>query len=128
MTKARLISTSALMPAGEYWVGDPCYSVPDERWHEWLDLAGSDNYKRVLLAELDGKPVIGINTSSGDGYYTDEQGRGYSVDAGLIGLTPVSLVTEDEPFSSHKVIFENDFECHYIDGKIVLGHITIDTS
>ena len=24
------------MPAGTYVVGDPCYSVPDHRWMEWL--------------------------------------------------------------------------------------------
>jgi hypothetical protein len=114
------------MPAGEYWVGDPCYAVADERWMEWLEAADYMSEPQILLAELDGKPVIGISTAYGDGEYLDEQGRSYPVDAGLIGLTPVELVT-GEPSEMHKVTFANDITCSYDDGTINLGNISIDT-
>jgi hypothetical protein len=58
---------SVAMPAGRYWVGDPCYAVPSERWMEWLEAADYMNAGRYLLAELDGRSVLGIGTAYGDG-------------------------------------------------------------
>lgn len=127
MSKAHKVVTEVVMPAGEYWVGDPCYSVPNDRWMEWLEAADYENERTILLAELSEKPVLGINTAYGDGEYMDESGNSYPVDAGLIGLTPVELATESAPFGSHRVYFANDFTCSYNDGTITLGHINIDT-
>ena len=76
---------SVTMPAGEYWVGDPCYSVPDARWMEWLEAADYINERRYLLAEIDGQPVLGIGTAYGDGLFPGSDGNEYAVDAGLIG-------------------------------------------
>lgn len=124
--KAKVLIEAAQMPAGSYWVGDPCYAVPDERWMEWLEAANYMDDPRILLAELDGQPVLGVGTAYGDGEYYSETGEAFPVDAGLIGLTPAALVTE-EPSGMHLVEFKHDFTCRYDEGKIVLGHITIDT-
>lgn len=130
--KATKNTGSVTMPAGIYIVGDPCYAVPSDRWMEWLEAADYMNERRYLLAELDGMPVLGIGTAHGDGRFGDENGNLYPVDAGLIGLVPVELGTEEQKKYSEKnrspvVTFDKDFECSYEDGAIRLGHIAIDT-
>jgi hypothetical protein len=128
MSKAyKIDDSSVVMPAGEYWVGDPCYSVPNERWIEWLEAADYESERTILLAELDGNSVLGINTAYGDGQYEDEQGRVYPVDAGLIGVTPVEVVGDQVPSGAHRLAFANDFSCSYDKGTIILGHISINT-
>ena len=125
---AKIVIAHVLMPAGEYWVGDPCYAVPDERWMEWLEAADYENQDRYLVAELDGQPVLGINTAYGDGVFYDVVGDEYPVDAGLIGLTPVGTAVP-EPFGSHRVRFAEPVECYFEDhrGVIVLGSIRVET-
>ena len=120
---------AVIMPPGEYWVGDPCYAVPDARWDEWLDVAGVNAvpFPRFLFGELDSYPVLGIGTVYGDGEYHDDRNRSYPVDAGLIGLTPFKIARADV-FGSHRMVFGNAFRCEYQDGVIVLGHIRIDTN
>lgn len=133
-------ATGATMPAGRYFVGDPCYAVPNEYWMDWL----RDSYKnggadfdartggspKVLLAEIKGHPVLGIGTAHGDGVYGGSDGFAYGVDAGLIGLVPMSLPgAEDEvrAYLGTVVEFEEPFECRYEGGTIILGHIRIET-
>jgi hypothetical protein len=117
---------SVKVPAGEYYVGDPCYGVPNDRWMEWLEAANYQDEPRVLVAELDDKVVVGVTTAYGDGCYFDNSGHDFPVDAGLIGVVPVELV-EDEPFGMHRMFFTNDFVCAYDNGEITIGHLVIDT-
>lgn len=126
---------SITMPPGTYYVGDPCYAVPNERWEEWLEAADYRRQHQYLLAEIDGRPVVGINTAFGDGTYLDEDGREYPVDAGLIGATPAELVDADPRASGiwleglHRIRFETPFECRYDKdtGDIWIGLIRIAT-
>lgn len=128
-------SEEFVLPAGTYRLGDPCYSVPDDRWSEWLQAAGLSNEKRNLYATLDGFPVLGLGTQYGDGEYLDQRGRTYGVDAGLIGLVPVDLpgLREDYPDPEqngvyHVVSFDQPVRCiRYEDGTLVFGDITIPT-
>ena len=115
------------MPAGEYYVGDPCYTVPYDRWVEWLEAAGYRDEDRILLAPLDGHPVLGISTQYGDGSYEDQHGADYLVDSGLIGLVPVEVAGEDDGLS-YKIKFERPFTCS-LDGRgrITIGHLRIET-
>lgn len=126
--------TNVNMPAGEYFVGDPCYAVPDERWLEWLEAADYDAEPnpRILIAELDGKPVLGIGTAHGDGNYPGSDGNSYPVDAGLIGVVPVEIGDySDDKYPAgpimKRVTFDRPFDCYYNKGMIVLGHIQINT-
>lgn len=124
----------AILPSGTYWVGDPCYTVPSDRWHEWLEAAYATTHQfadELLLAKLDRYPIVGVRTQHGDGTYVDQEGHEYDVDAGLIGLVPVAvaqprylrcngtgqLVTFDTPV----VVSRSS------NGVITLGHIVIDT-
>jgi hypothetical protein len=128
--KARVNIGSVTMPAGRYWIGDPCYAVPNDRWMEWLKAADYMEQPRYLIAEFDGRPVLGISTAYGDGEYYDRGGLGsFPVDAGLIGVVPVEVAQADVT-GMHLVEFEHDFECRYDEddaGLIVLGHIEIET-
>jgi len=126
--------TKVTMPAGEYFVGDPCYSVPDARWSEWLSKAGIDEepIPQFMVASLDGMAVLGIGTDHGDGVYFDQERREYPVDAGMIGLVPVELVdlgNKPEPFGTHRMTWDAPFTCTYDEsgGTIVLGSVRIPT-
>ena len=86
------INDEIIVPAGEYWLGDPCYSVRESDWMPWLEAADFRDEEFVLWAQIPGTEhwVLGLTTQWGDGCYGDEQGNEYGVDAGLIGLVPVS--------------------------------------
>lgn len=71
---------SVTMPAGAYWLGDPCYAVEEQdRWVRWLNdsyaNAGLDGNDRDALLALMGAPTsggtprwaLGFATHSGDG-------------------------------------------------------------
>ena len=116
-------SHRVLVPAGEYWLGDPCYSVPDDLWD---DLLVSADYFRKPVGTVNDHMVLAFRTAYGDGTYTDQDGNEYPVDAGLIGLTPVALVS-DEPFGSRKVVFKHDTLCMGDDGVMWFGHTKINT-
>lgn len=114
------------LPAGTYWVGDPCYAIPDELWMEWLHRADYMNNSDALLAEIGGHLACGISTAYGDGLYPGSDGVEYPVDAGLLGATPVAVAV-DEPFGSKLVTFDAPFTCYSDDGTVHIGHIAIET-
>jgi len=119
---------SVIVPAGEYYVGDPCYGVPNDRWMEWLEVADYLRQHRILTASLDGYPVVGVGTKYGDGSYVGGPGLEFPVDAGLIGIV-AKEISKSDPHGMHLVTFVRPFECSYDDwqGRITIGHITIDT-
>lgn len=125
--------TEVKLPAGEYWVGDPCYGVPDEKWSEWLEAADFRNQMNLLVADIDGHTVVGVGTMHGDGQYEGTDGNSYGVDAGLIGVVPVEISDySDDKFSRGPVMFKvkfgHDFTCTWQEeGIINIGHIAIDT-
>ena len=101
---ARPTGWTVTVPPGTYWVGDPCYAVPDDQWQPLLD---SCCYFGLDPAEVDhdaghpspigtlpdGHQILAFGTAHGDGTYPDQIGRGYSVDSGMIGLTPETVIT-----------------------------------
>lgn len=133
-TYVRLAATDAdtvTIPAGTYVVGDPCYTVPDACWGDWLDAAGIDDvsHPNVMAASLDGHPIVGIGTAYGDGGYKGSDGFEYSVDAGMIGLVPLAIAEGLRDDLCTVVEFTTPVECSWItsEGTISLGHITIKT-
>lgn len=129
------ITMGITMPPGQYYVCDPCYVVPNDRWDEWLEAADYTNAGRYLLAELDGLPILGIGTAYGDGEYYDQKGNAYTVDSGLIGITPTRLIPAKVVRRSSLLYsrfvtakFQEPFKCYYDEGKIIFGRIEIDTT
>lgn len=123
-----------MMPAGKYWVGDLCY-VLDEDWNECCYLffkeRNDNGCNEGEFTLSDGRRFVSLNTAWGDGYYIDNSGRGYGVDAGLIGCILAKDVglegNERNVSGGHIIDFPTDFECSNDDGKIIIGDVVIDT-
>ena len=118
------------MRAGKYYIGDLCYVMHPE-WDEFCSL--TINGHRVLDGEFnlkDGRRFATFTTKWGDGTYKDEQGRSYSVDAGLIGCICVDDITPSELENlkdGHVVEFVQDFTTFSAGGIIRIGSVCIDT-
>lgn len=126
---------SIVLPAGRYFVGDPCYTAgkDDQAWQKWCSVSdGGDG--ETLAATYNGLPVIGLHTAHGDGVYYDKEGREYGVDAGLIGAVPEELIKkmdisdEDLKGSGHWVDVDGQFTMrHELGGMLSIGTVRIDT-
>jgi hypothetical protein len=142
MESMEKIATKVIVPAGTYWLGDPCYCVKDEDWMPWLEAADYTSNSDILCAETpDGTWVLGISTAYGDGSYYDQHGNEYGVDAGLIGLVPVEYnpttnYTLDEngvneygaSGIARQVTFYEPTECWTDKGTLHFGDIVIETT
>jgi hypothetical protein len=117
------------MPPGQYYVGDPCYVFNRKHWDE---LGAQTNWFDRSVGELNGQKMIAFGTAYGDGLYSDQNGRMYPVDAGLIGVVPVELIDDDCTFShspdcGHLIDFPQEFHCWEMEGNLKFGVICIDT-
>ena len=147
MTKSTLEIVGQL-PAGAYYVGDPCYLFSHDeygemRWRAFcaaLAAVEGDATHGVML-EFEGHKVFVSSTNTGDGIYTDNRGGMYSVDAGMIGAVPEALLGRHGFRGlTHRTQFAQDFKCgadvgrwrqdkngRSIAKRIRIGHITIKT-
>ena len=118
-----------IVPAGTYWWGDPCYSVPRDLWDEWLHAVLETNMT-FMGHTSEGYLALGIATEFGVGIYKDNYSRLLRVDSGLIGLVEEALVPnlQDEVGTRYKVTFDNPVECYSQDGVITIGDILIPTA
>lgn len=130
------MKTTTVVPAGTYWVGDPCYSIPDSDWMGWLKGA---NGTTILTATYRGKLAVGVDTAYGDGVYYDQNGRSYAVDSGMIGLVETSwaldsmdlfnktYLTEEEG-TRYKLVLDEPTTVTYDEGRIIIGDLVINTN
>jgi hypothetical protein len=86
----RTVAWEVGVPAGTYFLGDPCYAVPDPDWIPLLQSCGYFGARQPSspLGKVNGYQVLAFGTAHGDGLYHDQEGRAYGVDAGMIGLVP----------------------------------------
>jgi hypothetical protein len=110
--------------AGKYYLGDPCYSL-DKLWNDAL--FQSKHFKEPMI-EFDGRQILAFKTAHGDGEYPSNAGRKFAVDSGLIGLVPVELADDKEPFSTMIVEFNEPTLCKRVKGKLYFGRVVIDTN
>jgi hypothetical protein len=126
----RSLGWEVTVPAGTYFLGDPCYAVPKEDWMQLLATCGS--FEDTPVGEVAGHQVLAFGTRWGDGTYTDTDGHPYSVDAGLIGLVPEALYAGRERHDlddlGRVVTFSQPQECaDDTTGLLVFGNVKIDT-
>ncbi len=130
--KISKVDVRVTVQAGEYYLGDPCYTVPHRLWHALLD---SSNFfdSCTPIGTVEGHQVLAFGTKYGDGTYRDQQGVKYPVDAGIIGLVPVALVEKTEANGVEKsncsriIKFDRAVTCYSDDGVLHFGDYVIDT-
>lgn len=135
--------TTRLLEPGEYWVGDLCY-VLDERigfdWGEFChfmfdgDPSGRQHEGPITYKGID---LSFHGTAHGDGYYTDQYGKAYGVDAGMIGCVAVKDIDLEKTqeghchdcCGGHIHNFPEPFDTDYDNqtGVIRIGHLRIPT-
>lgn len=117
-----------MMPAGRYYVGDLCY-VMHPQWDEFCDITLGANGGNGEFTLKNGVRFATYGTFYGDGFYEDQEGGGYPVDAGLIGCIRVEDINDPKAdlVGGQIIEFEEDFETNYDDGIIYIGHLRIDT-
>ena len=116
-----------IVPAGKYWLCDPCYAVPENLWMQLLNSCDFFNAPVGTVTDSRGgvHHVLGFCTAYGDGCYVDQHGNTYPVDAGLIGLVPVEL---GEPGGFGTLVeFKTDTICINHSGKMQFGGYKINT-
>lgn len=144
-----------IFQAGKYAVGDPCYMIDDCQWDEVLNRTGWFGYE---LTKADpnawddgvfyhnGYKCFAYGTMHGDGEYvlcsTNKSGAPISkvcylgVDAGLLGIMPVSAITpetlsyclEDRSHPMVKIVtMKKDFPVYCVNGFFLFGNYFIDT-
>jgi hypothetical protein len=116
------------VPAGKYWLSDPCYAVPSDLWMDLLNSSKFFDYPIGVVKATDGEEysVLAFGTAYGDGGYYDQFGNEFSVDAGLIGLTPVGLA-KDNPLGALLVEFTEETTCSCYGGVLKFGAHEINT-
>jgi hypothetical protein len=128
------------VPPGEYFLGDPGYAVGSHE--DWMHLLNSCNFfQDGPVGELpDGTKVLAFPTAYGDGLYFDDnedEVNRYPVEAGLIGLVPVSPASE-AALADHsgkgyngplmnRVQFDEPAFCANKNGRMDFGDYRIDT-
>ena len=118
------------VPAGAYFLGDPCYAVPSEMWDDLL--SSCDVFKKPV-GIVSGIEVLAFGTHFGDGTYSDGQGGSYPVDAGLIGLTPIKLASTHPDYwalsNMGRIVTFTDATLCTSDGrKLQFGSFCINTT
>jgi hypothetical protein len=123
------------VPAGEYVLGDPCYSVSGDRW---LKLINSTSSSADPIKELDGCQVLMFGTAYGDGVYQGPDGANLGVDSGTIGLVPVEMPglnvfspdgRRNDEWLTCRVTFDTPTVCERRDnGMLIFGKIRIKTA
>jgi hypothetical protein len=141
-----------ILPAGTYYITDPCYLIDNDKWSDFLDKVMYPNgaYKRdnndeYVINNYMGVTACIFNTAYGDGSYqlkinssdnifssiNNYNNKEIGVDSGLIGLIRVSDYWKEDLYlfknGMMQITFKNDIECYISDGVMHFGDIIIDT-
>lgn len=124
-----------MMVAGRYYIGDLCYVMHDA-WKEVCDLIFAEDHGCIEgeFTLKDGRRFAMYNTAYGDGVYTDQYGREYSVDSGSIGCILLDDIRDetydDERLSELANISDISvpFETGNNKGAIRIASLIIDTT
>jgi len=104
----------------EYYLGDPCYVIPDDEWSDFCHIMRDDGEDFEYKDE-----TCRVIKTGGDGDF-----GGLSVDAGIIGVIPVSLCDPQslkDTVPNHARLINNfatleaDYGIIIIDGEAING-------
>lgn len=113
-----------ILPAGKYYIGDPCYVLSEKNLHVAIDNMGTGG-----ISEIDGHQMWAHFTQYGDGTFTDQNGVEYAVDGAALAAVPIDLIENPEGEEHGTVMeFANSFSVNYDDGVFWFGDICINTN
>jgi hypothetical protein len=132
-----------LLPAGHYFIGDPCYVLDDQDWLRfchYFDTMYEDRDSKInidpeVYTELNDEwnGAIAGYTAYGDGEYNDVNNEySYSVDSGMIGAIECSYWEKhyDELEKLGVIVdFEESFLFTAYEGKFYINNVLfLDTN
>ena len=84
------------LPAGTYFIGDPSYVMSDEMYDSLTKqmFVKRQPVKLEGYFQMPGHDIGLVIKSTGDGGWAGSDGYDYGADAGMIGLTPKSLIAK----------------------------------
>lgn len=118
-----------------FYVGDICYVMDDADYDRWIDVWGYSDGE----IPMSGHSFAVASTAFGDGTYRGSDGFYYPVDAGVIGVVPLELVSmpPDKIWERGYGTVHEGQACVFsaFGGRIEIGftsregirHLTIDT-
>ena len=121
--------SSETLPAGQYFMCDPCYVIPDEDWDRFINEVAEETHAVFTLSNGQSVNVWYAFTEFGDGMYLAESYLGstdISVDSGCIGVVEVF----DNPKSTNDIFIINPkrkFEVSVEDGTFKIASYEIQT-
>ena len=118
------------MPAGEYYVGDPCYALSPDNHDKWcLQTLRGPGVEPLSQFTIDGYKCLSFRTLTGDGVYPGSDGFEYGVDSGCIGLIPVPVLDPCIVGSGTVRTFDKPFACSRDpeSGQLTFGDLVIET-
>lgn len=143
MIRAFAYAVEVALPAGTYFVGDPCYLFSGDRWDRFLasvDSVVTGDCAGPAGIDEDGNPIpfnprddtpqaMVFTTAYGDGVYAGSNGRAYSVDSGLLAAVPVEMADGAGTGSYSVEEFAEGAVCRYdsATGRAQFGPVVIDT-
>lgn len=86
---------------GKYFVGDICYALDETIYH---DIWGKKHNFVDGSFEVNNAVFVVAGTAYGDGGYAGSDGIDYSVDAGVIGVVPISLWKKGEAPTGGRIV------------------------
>ena len=131
------------LPAGAYYIGDPCYILNDEIYHKILmPLVFESLRNRRNAYEFYSNPNneytqrgVVMHTLEGDGLYPSNTGLFFAVDSGQIACIDMACIgiTEDIDYAVSKnsvciYNFNKPFNCvRYDNGVLRFNSVSINT-
>jgi hypothetical protein len=103
-------------PAGTYYIGDLCYALDDKVYDSIFgNVGGYDD--GVYKCKTDPSVFFMVaGTAYGDGEYRGNDDRSFFVDAGIIGILPLSCATRGTE-GGNVYTFKKPVECRMKGGK-----------
>lgn len=116
-------------PPGTYYIGDLCYVLGDALYD---GVYGKKDYADGLYTHQGMDTFFLVaGTAYGDGEYRGSDGRTFTVDAGILGITPASCMSKNDG-GGHLYTFDHPVECAFKGGyfTFISGHtlLEIDTT
>jgi len=125
-------------PAGKYYIGDPCYVVPEDKWMSLLDETGFFGLPKLVPTGFfddgvflyNGKKCFATSTKYGDGSYEirndyDEYIDSVMVDSGSIAIMPIDAL--ENPAVAW-IDIKQSFIVYEDNGIFYFGEFIIDTA